>query len=303
MTTDPVGAGRSDPYSTFLFTVRGGGRHVAGFSSLTMVKRTTAVVVGDAAPTDGPASEAIALEHGASHDADFVAWAARGELASHMDLDIDVHDEAGRLVRTYQVRDCWVSEIQSLPDLDATVNGLTIGHLRLENSGWLSVATAPEPEEITSPADERASGPEVSLRPVSEDWRAVGEVRPKDEQRDFVPPMAAGYLLMTERSSPWNSLGIYEGESVVGHVMWGVDQDGSHWIGGLVIDQHAQGRGLGRAAAVALTAWLADQPGHWVTRLAHHPDNLAAAHLYAELGFTPTGKTDEDGEIILELRA
>jgi predicted GNAT family acetyltransferase len=37
--------------------------------------------------------------------------------------------------------------------------------------------------------------------------------------------------------------------------------------------------------------------------LAHHPDNLVAAHLYAELGFTPTGETDEDGEIILELRA
>ncbi|CAN7241041.1 GNAT family N-acetyltransferase [Knoellia sp. LjRoot47] len=302
MSVDPEGAGRSEPYGSFMFTVRGGGREVAGFSSLTVVKRTTAVVVGDAPPKDGPVSEAIALEHGASHDSDFVAWAARGELASHMDLDIHVHDEAGRLVLTYQLTGCWVSEMQSLPDLDGNSNAVTIGHLRLENQGWTSVASVPEPEEITLPDGQPDHGLTVSLRPVAEDWREVGDVRPKDSQRDFVHPMAAGYLLMTERPGPWSSLGIYEGDTVVGHAMWGLDDDEAHWIGGLVIDQAFQGRGLGRAAMIALMAWLADQPGHWVTRLTHHPDNTAAAHLYAELGFTPTGQLDEDGEIILEIR-
>lgn len=300
MTTDPAGAGRSDPYDTFMITVRGAGRIVAGFSSLALVTRTATLAEP---PEEGPDSEAIAMERGVSEDTDFVAWAARGEVASRMDLDVEVHDEAGRLVLTYRVTGCWVSELQSLPDLESDANAIRIDHLRLENDGWESVAALHEPEEITYPDAHPATGAEVSLRPVAEDWREVGDVRPKDDQRDFVHPMAAGYLLMTERSGPWNSLGIYEGESVVGHVMWGLDDDGSHWIGGLVIDQHAQGRGLGRAAAVALIAWLAEQPGHWATRLSHHPDNTAAARLYAELGFTPTGETDEHGEIILEIRA
>ncbi|GGB91094.1 GNAT family N-acetyltransferase [Knoellia flava] len=302
MSVDPGSVERSEPYGSFMFTVSGGGREVAGFSSLSAVKRTTAVVIGDAPPTSGAVSEAFALERGVSHDPDFVAWATRGELASRMDLDIAVHDEAGRLVRTYHLTGCWVSELQALPDLDADANAVTIDHLRLENEGWQTVPTVPEPEEITVPEEELSTGPVVSLRPIGEDWRAVADVVPTDEQRAFVHPMAARYMLTNQKGGPWTSLGIHEGETVVGHVMWGLDDDGSHWIGGFVIDRSAQGRGLGRAAMVALVGWLAEQPGHWVTRLTHHPDNVAAASLYADLGFTRTGETDEDGEIVLELR-
>lgn len=147
-----------------------------------------------------------------------------------------------------------------------------------------------------------ADGLPVTLRAVGEDWRAVADVTPADDQRQFVHPMAARYLLTSEREGPWTSLGVYAGEEVVGHVMWGLDDDGSHWIGGLVVDQRAQGRGVGRAATRTLMAWFAEQPGHWVTRLTHHPDNAAAAHLYADLGFTPTGEVDEDGEVVLERR-
>lgn len=285
-----------DPYGSFTVTVRGGGRLVAGFATLS-------------GPTPGAASGsahgsgALTLERGVSHDADFVAWAERDGAAARIDLDVEVHDEAGRLVRTHRVTGCWVSKLQALPDLEADATALRIDHLRLENDGWTTVPVVPEPAEIVDPEPAPGvDGAVVTLRPVGEDWRAVADVRPTDAQREFVFPMAARYLLMTERGGPWTSLGIHEGEAVVGHVMWGLDDDGSHWIGGLVIDQGAQGRGLGRAAMRALMAWLAEQPGHWVTRLTHHPDNVAAARLYAELGFTPTGEVDEDGEVVLEIR-
>ena len=122
-----------------------------------------------------------------------------------------------------------------------------------------------------------AQGRAVSLRPLGEDWRAVADVAPADDQRDFVFALAGRYMLMTERGGPWTSLGAYADEDVVGHVMWGLDDDGSHWIGGLIVDHSQQGRGLGRAITLTLVDWFRDQPGHWTTRLTYHPDNAAAA--------------------------
>jgi diamine N-acetyltransferase len=147
-----------------------------------------------------------------------------------------------------------------------------------------------------------AQGRTVTLRPIGDDWAAVADVAPTDDQRRFVHALAGRYMLMTERPGPWRSLGVYADEVVVGHVMWGLDDDASHWIGGLVIDRTHQGVGLGRAVTRTLVDWFRSQPGHWVTRLTHHPDNAAAAALYASLGFVPTGEADEDGEVVVELR-
>ena len=36
----------------------------------------------------------------------------------------------------YNVFRCWVSEFQSLPDLDANANAVAIQQLKLENEGW-----------------------------------------------------------------------------------------------------------------------------------------------------------------------
>ncbi|MEV0004523.1 GNAT family N-acetyltransferase [Micromonospora sp. NPDC050980] len=142
-------------------------------------------------------------------------------------------------------------------------------------------------------------GRRVTLRPVGDDnWRPVADVAPRDDQRAFVAALAARYLLLTAHSDVWNSLAVYAGENVVGHVMWGVDDDGSRWIGGMVIDAAEQGRGLGRATVRTLTGWLAEA-GHPI-RLSYHPDNTAAAALYISLGFHPTGAMEDD-ELVAEL--
>jgi diamine N-acetyltransferase len=145
-------------------------------------------------------------------------------------------------------------------------------------------------------------GRTVTLRPIGDDWRAVADVAPTDEQRLFVHPLAARYMLTSERGGPWTSLGAYADEEVVGHVMWAIDDDGSHWIGGLLIDATEQGRGLGRAVTQTLVDWFQQQDGHWASRLSYHPENPVAAGLYASLGFVPTGVVDDDGEIVAELR-
>ncbi|OKI89475.1 GNAT family N-acetyltransferase [Micromonospora sp. CB01531] len=143
------------------------------------------------------------------------------------------------------------------------------------------------------------TGRHVTLRPVDDDnWRAVADVAPRDDQRAWVPALAARYLLLTMRSDVWTSLAVYADETAVGHVMWGVDDDGSRWIGGMVIEAAEQERGVGRAAVRTLADWLATA-GHPI-RLSYHPDNTQAAALYRALGFHPTGATEDD-ELVAEL--
>ncbi|MCI4064834.1 GNAT family N-acetyltransferase [Micromonospora sp. R77] len=145
------------------------------------------------------------------------------------------------------------------------------------------------------------AGRHVTLRPVDDDnWRAVADVAPRDDQRVWVAALAARYLLLSMRSDVWTSLAVYADDVVVGHVMWGVDDDGSRWLGGMVVDAAEQGRGVGRAAVRTLTGWLATQHGDHPIRLSYHPDNVSAAALYRSLGFTPTGALEDD-ELIAEL--
>ncbi|MEU7770185.1 GNAT family N-acetyltransferase [Micromonospora taraxaci] len=146
------------------------------------------------------------------------------------------------------------------------------------------------------------SGRRVTLRPVDDDnWRAVADVAPHDAQRRFVAALGARYLLLSTRSEVWNSLAVYADETVVGHVMWGVDDDGSHWIGGMLIDAAEQNRGVGRATVRTLADWLSTREGNPPVRLSYHPDNTPAAALYESLGFHPTGAVDDE-ELITELR-
>ncbi|EEP74034.1 acetyltransferase [Micromonospora sp. ATCC 39149] len=145
------------------------------------------------------------------------------------------------------------------------------------------------------------AGRHITLRPVDDDnWRAVADVAPRDDQRAWVYPMAARYLLVSERGDVWTSLAVCADDTVVGHVMWGVDDDGSRWIGGMVVDAAEQGRGVGAATVTTLATWLRAQPGCTAVRLSYHPDNPAAASLYPRLGFAPTGELEDD-ELVAEL--
>ncbi|WP_323369359.1 GNAT family N-acetyltransferase [Streptomyces alkaliterrae] len=142
----------------------------------------------------------------------------------------------------------------------------------------------------------------VTLAEVDDDnWRAVADVAPHDDQREFVAALAARYLLLSARGGLWNSLAVLADGGVVGHVMWAHDAEGgAYWIGGMVVDAAEQGRGTGRAAVRALLARLASRPDCREVRLSYHPRNRAAARLYESLGFTPTGER-EDEELVVAL--
>ncbi len=158
---------RFDPYKNFKFRVKWDGKYVAGVSKISALKRTTEVVKhregGD--PSSSRKSpgrtefEPITLERGVTHDPEFEAWASKvwnfgaglGAEASlkdfRKDLIIELLNEAGQVALAYKVFRCWVSEYQSLPDLDANTNNVAIQHIKLENEGWERDASVPEPSE------------------------------------------------------------------------------------------------------------------------------------------------------------
>jgi phage tail-like protein len=162
-----VNAQRFDPYKNFKFRVKWDGKYVAGISKVSALKRTTQVVThregGD--PSTSRKSpgrsefDAITLERGVTHDPEFELWANKvwsigNGLNTEVslkdfrkDILIELYNEAGQLAITYKVYRCWVSEYQTLPDLDANANAVAIQHLKLENEGWERDLSVTEPSE------------------------------------------------------------------------------------------------------------------------------------------------------------
>jgi phage tail-like protein len=170
-----VNAARLDPYKNFKFRVKWDGRYVAGVSKVSPLKRTTEVVKhrdgGDESSSrKSPGRtefDAITLERGVTHDVEFERWANKVwdysnaqagpdqrvqevSLADfRKDIFIDVFNEAGQKVLSYQIYRCWVSEYQSISDLDANANAVAIQHIKLENEGWIRDVSIAEPKEPT----------------------------------------------------------------------------------------------------------------------------------------------------------
>jgi phage tail-like protein len=164
-----VNPSRFDPYKNFKFRVKWDGRYVAGVSKVGALKRTTEVVKhregGDPSSTrKSPGRtefEAITLERGVTHDAEFEKWATKvwnfgaglGAETSlkdfRKDLIIELYNEAGQLVIAYKVFRCWVSDYQAQADLDANANAVLIQTLKLENEGWERDTAVVEPAEPT----------------------------------------------------------------------------------------------------------------------------------------------------------
>jgi phage tail-like protein len=162
-----VNTERFDPYKNFKFRVKWDGRYVAGISKVGAMKRTTESIEhregGDPSTVrKSPGQtkyESVMLERGVTHDTEFEKWANKvwnfgsglGAESSLSDFRknviIEFYNEAGQLAIAYRVYRCWVSEFQSLPELDASANAVAIQTLKLENEGWERDYSVVEPSE------------------------------------------------------------------------------------------------------------------------------------------------------------
>jgi len=164
-----VNTTRRDPYKNFKFLIKWDGKDVAGMSKMSALKRTTEVVKhrsgGDPSTSyKSPGRneyDAITLERGVTHDVEFENWAnrvwnfgaglgAEVSLANfRKDITIELLNEAGQKVIAYKIYHCWISEYQSIPDLDANANAVAIQHIKIENEGWERDTSVTEPKEPT----------------------------------------------------------------------------------------------------------------------------------------------------------
>jgi phage tail-like protein len=158
---------RFDPYKNYRYQVYFGESTTpaAGVSKVTGLKRTSDVIEykqgGNAIISKGIGRtkyEAITLERGVTHNDEFEQWANAAQVldtgmpkSSAKDLRktirIELNNEAGQPVLRYIVYQCWVSEYQALPDLDAGGNGIALEHIKLENEGWERDLSLGEPDE------------------------------------------------------------------------------------------------------------------------------------------------------------
>jgi len=162
-----VNIDRFDPYKNYRFLVylEKAVDPVAGVSKVTGMKRTSDVIEykegGNAIVLKGIGRtkyEPITLERGVTHDLDFENWANAAQMldkgspkSSLADLRktvrIVLQNEAGQPVQQYIVHRCWVSEFQSLTDLDAGGNAIALEHVKLEHEGWERDTSVGEPDE------------------------------------------------------------------------------------------------------------------------------------------------------------
>lgn len=170
-----VNSSRLDPYVSYKFRIKFDDEYVAGVSKISAIRRSTEVITHrDGADPSHPhltpgqtKFDPITLERGVTHDTEFERWAnkvwyypnsnsisgdgtkQRSLADFRKDIIIDVFNEAGQKVISYNVYRCWVSNFQSFPDLDASANSIAIQTLELQNEGWDRVVETEEPEEPT----------------------------------------------------------------------------------------------------------------------------------------------------------
>lgn len=144
--------------------------------------------------------------------------------------------------------------------------------------------------------------PAVTLAPVdATTWRDVAALTVAPDQERFVAA-PTHYLCLCAYGDVWHPLAVRRAGEVVGFLMWGIDdEDGSCWLGGVLVDARHQGRGLGRASVAAALELLADRGAAAGFALSYQPENARARALYGSLGFVETGEVSDD-EVVARLR-
>ncbi|BCJ45153.1 spermidine acetyltransferase [Actinoplanes ianthinogenes] len=135
---------------------------------------------------------------------------------------------------------------------------------------------------------------DLRLVPVTAgNWRDCAELTVHEDQKRFVADVTY-YLCMCHYGDTWQPLAAVRGDEVVGFAIWGVDDDRSRWIGGVVVDAKHQRQGIGRELVRQLRERLIAEPGTPNVALSYQPENTAARSLYLALGFVETGETEGD---------
>ncbi len=152
-----------------------------------------------------------------------------------------------------------------------------------------------------------------NLRPVSKDnWNELIRLKVGDSQKNFVASnlysIAEAQFGYDEKDGKghWEfyPFGIYEGDTPVGFLMYGINYDYPETQGlivRLMVDESHQGKGYGKfGMEKVLEIFRADDKIENAI-ITYAPENEGARKLYARFGFVETGDM-LDGETVAVLR-
>jgi len=148
----------------------------------------------------------------------------------------------------------------------------------------------------------------VTLREITADTvRAVTKLKVTEYQNRFVAPNAVSLAQALFSPDAWYRA-IYRGDELVGFVMLSdqtqldpVPENPHLWVWRLMVDARFQRQGIGRAAMHLVIAHARAKGVFERLMISYVPAEGSPEPLYRSLGFVPTGRVDEDGEIEMAL--
>ena len=141
-----------------------------------------------------------------------------------------------------------------------------------------------------------SSNARLQIKPLLRlNWEDATRLQLHDYQEDFLPSVL--HSLAQSKFENLFSYGIFEGEEMVGFLMYG-EFDGICWINRLMIDKAHQERGLGRLAVLQLLDMLRKHPRCQEIRTSFSRKNALAEYFFKSVGFTPIGE-GMDTEIVM----
>ncbi|MBO1626745.1 GNAT family N-acetyltransferase [Bacillus arachidis] len=134
---------------------------------------------------------------------------------------------------------------------------------------------------------------------TANNWRSVAALQVTKGQQQFIESNAFS-LAESLFEGNGTSVGLYDGETLVGYAMYGwySAKDDSVWLDRFMIDYHFQGNGYAKRFLHLLIQYLQQKFQCRKIYLSLHPDNTLAMKLYESFGFHLTGDIDDEGPVV-----
>ncbi len=143
---------------------------------------------------------------------------------------------------------------------------------------------------------------EIIFKAIDNDnWRECIELSVEEDQKDFVASNAYS-ILESKFEEGCYPLAIYDGETMVGFLMYNFESDdNTWWMCRLMMDKKHQGKGYGRVTILKLLELLKEEHGNIKVYTSFEPENSIAEKLYESVGFRKNGKIMWE-EVVMEIQ-
>lgn len=141
----------------------------------------------------------------------------------------------------------------------------------------------------------------INFREITtENWHECANLSVTKEQENFVAPNSYSLTQALYDDDEWITRAIYDDATMIGFIMYGVNDDETSYICRYMIDKRYQGKGYGKAALAQILDLLKNTFKCKEVGLSEVPENYVAKKLYGSLGFEFTGEIDDGEEVMVK---